>query len=232
MRTAVIGAGGQAKVILDILEQDKNIEIVGLIDKAKNTSEKVLGYQILGEFSKLPELIKKHNIKGIVIGVGDNVVRADYYNKLKDMNITLVNAIHPTASIAPSAKIGRGTVICREAVICVNVKIGNNTIVNTGAIVDHECEIGDHVHIASGVNIAGRVNIKNGTFIGIGSTIIQNVTIGHNTIVGAGSIVINDIPNDVVAVGVPAKEIKKVDEKMEFGNHQVFNIKPVTEKRR
>ncbi|MFC1729979.1 acetyltransferase [candidate division KSB1 bacterium] len=224
MRTVIIGAGGHSRVIIDILRQNKNIEIVGIIDKAMHPGEKVDGIPIIGPFSDLDKLKKEHDIKGIVIGVGDNLVRADYYNKLEKKDLVLVNAIHPSASIAPDVKIGRGVVVAREAVICTGAKIGNNVIINTGAIIEHEDILEDHCHIAPGVNIAGRVHIKKGTFVGIGTTIIQKVTIGHNTIVGAGSIVIEDIPDDVVAVGIPAKVKKKVDTTQEFSNHQVYSI--------
>jgi acetyltransferase-like isoleucine patch superfamily enzyme len=58
------------------------------------------------------------------------------------------------------------------------------------------------------VNISGHVNIGEEVSVGTGSKIIQNISIGRNTIIGAGAIVTKDIPENVVAVGMPAKPIK------------------------
>jgi UDP-perosamine 4-acetyltransferase len=91
------------------------------------------------------------------------------------------------------------------------VTTGKNVIINSGAIVEHNCIIKDHVHICPGVNCAGCVEIGEYSHIGIGSTIKQGVKIGRNVTVGAGSVVIKDIPENVVAVGVPAEIIREKD---------------------
>ncbi len=220
MHIVIVGSGGHARVIIDILNQNKNMEVVGLVDTFRPAGEIVDGYAVLGSFGQLDRLIREYRIDGIIIGVGDNRIRADYYTKLQGSGLVLVNAIHPSANIAPNVKIGRGVVVAREAVICTGARIGNNAIINTGCIIDHDCVVGDHCHISSGVNIAGAVTVQYGTFVGIGSTIIQGITIGSNTILGAGSVVIRDIPGNVVAVGVPAKQKKEIDLHKEFGEAQ------------
>jgi len=64
------------------------------------------------------------------------------------------------------------------------------------------------VHIASGVVLAGRVTVGEQTFIGAGSIVKENITIGMNATVGAGSIVLADIPDNALAIGVPARVIE------------------------
>ena len=167
------------------------------MEQAGRQGENIDGVPIIGPLSELPEKAKKMKIDGAIVAIGDNNIRAEYFKQLKKQGFTLINAIHPTASIAESAEIGEGVTLCREAIICVDAKIGDNTIINTGSIVEHQDKIGNHVHVAPGVNIAGRVSIGDGAFIGIGSTIIQNVKVGRGTIVGAGSVVIKDIPENV-----------------------------------
>ena len=58
----------------------------------------------------------------------------------------------------------------------------------------------------------GRINIGNNVFIGMNSMILPNVTIGNNVIIGCGSIVTKDIPDNSVAVGIPARVIETIDE--------------------
>ncbi len=210
MKTVIIGAGGHARAILDILSYDKNIEVVALIDNFISTptkSEIIMGIPVYGDHSVLTELFGS-GIKAAIIGIGKNDIRKEYFNKIKSMNIELINAIHPTSNIAHGVKIGKGIVISANSTISTGVSIGNNTIINTGAIIEHESIIEDNVHISSGCVIAGRVKIKEGTFVGAGSVVKDSITIGKNVIIGAGSVVLKDIPDNTVAVGTPAKVIK------------------------
>ena len=57
-----------------------------------------------------------------------------------------------------------------------------------------------------------RVKIGNNVYVGAGAKIMMGVTIGDNCIIGAGAIVTKDIPDNSVAVGIPAKRIKSVEE--------------------
>ena len=89
--------------------------------------------------------------------------------------------------------------------------IRGNVIINTGASVDHDCLIDEGAHICPGVRLAGNVSVGRGTWVGIGSTVIQKVSIGQESVIGAASLVLKDIPSGVVAYGVPAKVIRKVE---------------------
>lgn len=211
MKTVIIGAGGHARVILEILSYDRNIEVVALIDNVFPThsqTEKIMGILVYGDHSVLPEMFKNGGVKAAIIGVGKNNTRRAYFWQIKSMGVEMVNAIHPTANIAHNVKIGKGVVIAANATVAASVEIGDNVIVNTGAIIEHEDILEDHVHIASGVVLAGRVKVKQGAFIGSGSVVKEYITIGRNAIIGAGSVVLEDIPDNTVAVGAPAKVIK------------------------
>ena len=78
-------------------------------------------------------------------------------------------------------------------------------IVNTGAIIEHDAVIGRSCHISVGAKLAGEVAVGQGTHVGIGATIIQGIQIGENCIIGAGAVVIRDVPDNHMAVGVPAQ---------------------------
>lgn len=209
MKIVVIGAGGQARVVYEILSLDRNAEVVAFIDNVVHGSdEEIMGISVLGDHSVLPGLITD-GVKGAIIAIGDNETRAERYRELESMGIEMVNAIHPTSYIASSARLGKGVTVAIGAIIGTGTRIGNNAIINNGAIVDHENVIGDHVHIAPGCSLAGRVTVKRGTLIGIGSVITPYLTIGENVTIGAGSVVLEDIPDNVIAAGTPAKVIKE-----------------------
>lgn len=208
MKIVIIGAGGHARVVYEVLRHDKNMEVAAFVDNAvRGSEEKIMGIPVVGDHSVLPKLVKK-GIKGYIIAVGDNKIRMQHFNKLKNMGLEPINAIHPTAHIAYNAKIGRGVIIATGSTIATSVEIGNNVIVNTGAIIEHEDVLESHVHISPGTVLAGRVTVEEGAFIGAGVVVKEYITIGENATIGAGSVVLENIPDNVVAVGAPAKVIK------------------------
>jgi len=208
MKILIFGAGGQGRVVLDILKQSQQYEIVGFVDSNKTLHGKIIdGLPVLGDISILSHLYKEMT-KGAIIAIGDNRVRKELAKTVKENEFCLINAIHPDSSIAQNAQIGEGVAIAAGSIICAHAKIGNNAIINTGAIIEHECVIGDNVHIAPGVKIAGGTLVDDGTYIGIGSTIVEYLKIGKDSVIGAGSVIIEDVPDNVTVVGVPGKVIK------------------------
>ena len=75
-------------------------------------------------------------------------------------------------------------------------------------VINHDCQIGDYVEISPCAVILGRVTIGNFTTIGANTTILPDIKIGNNVTIGAGAVVTRDIPDNCIAVGVPAKVIK------------------------
>lgn len=189
------GASGHAKVIIDILEANQ-IKIDGLIDDNPEVNE-LLGY---------PVFHKRNDLSPLIISIGNNQVRKMIAEKL---HVEFGIAIHPSAIISSSAKIGEGTVVMPGCIINANAVIGRHCIINTGVTIDHECVIDDFCHIAPGVNISGCTTIGKGTWIGVGSCVIQGLSIGKNCMIGAGSVVVKNVPDNVVAFGNPCKVMKK-----------------------
>jgi len=207
----MVGGGGHAKVLLEILLRSKAYKIVGLTDpKAELIHQKVLGVPVMGNDQVLPEL-RRVGVKYAFVGIGsvgrNFARRAATYEKLKRLGFKLPNIIHPTAVIAQGVRLGAGNAILAKAIINAGVCLGNNTIINSGAIIEHDCMIADHVHVATGAMLAGGVEIGEASHIGIGAIIKQGVRIGKNVVVGAGAVVIEDVPEGLTVVGLPARAL-------------------------
>ena len=208
MDVVLIGAGGHGRVVLDILRTAGIHRPVGFLDADPNlTGTKIDGLPVLGQLNQLPKL-KSQKVKGVVISIGDNAPRRQYFRKVQEHGFDLINAIHPSSSISSTAKFGRNIVVAAGAVISTDVHVGDSAIVNTAAVVDHECRLGTAVHVCPSATLAGRVTVGDEAFVGLGANIIQCLTIGSHAIVGAGAVVIQDVPDHATVVGVPAKVIK------------------------
>lgn len=193
------GAGGHAKVILDIL-QAQGVRVDCVCD------DNLAGTEFCGL-----SVVCRMNVSAgtAIVSIGKNDIRRKIVEMLKSRgNVSFATAIHPSAIISPSAKLGAGTVVMPGALINAGTEIGEHVIVNTGASIDHDCAIGDFVHVAPHATLCGNVSIGNNAWIGAGVTIIQGVSVGENAFVGAGSVVIKDVPANAVVVGVPAKILK------------------------
>lgn len=213
-KVVIIGAGGHAKVIIDILRRDHNYELVGCTDN--HIVNPVLNLPVLGNDSILPYLYDQ-GIHHAFVAIGNNRVRQKLHQKAQMIGFQFVNAISPFTCISDSAKLGTGIAIMPGAIINVETVIGDQSIINTGASVDHDCSIGEYAHIAPGCNLAGNVTVGKGTFVGIGSKVIDGTRIGGFSMIGGGSAVIRDIPDYCTAVGVPAKVIKHHEKE---GHHE------------
>ena len=215
MKKAIgLGAGGHAKVVLDILRQMGGYHIAGLLDADPLLKgKKILGVPVLGPDSEIAGL-RKSGVRYAFVGAGaggrpgDIAARKKLFELIHRSGLKPLSAVHPSAVIALSVRMGLGVTVMAGAIINPEARIGDNVIINTGAVVEHDCLVENHGHIATGAHLAGSVKILEGAHIGIGATVRQGVEIGKGAVVGAGSVVIRNVESGDVVVGVPAASLK------------------------
>lgn len=190
------GCSGHAKVILELLEANKQ-QVKEIIDDNPQINE-LFGIPVTNRYTQQSPLI---------ISIGNNAIRKMIAERTK---AHFFKAIHPTAIVSPRTKIGDGTVIMAGTILQAETNIGKHCIINTGASIDHECIIDDYVHISPHATLCGNVKVGEGTWIGAGTTIIQGIKIGKWCMIAAGSVVTKDIPDGFLAAGNRCKLIKKI----------------------
>lgn len=188
------GASGHGKVIKDILETQGE-PVVAFVDDDP----------FINVLSGKPVLHKAEGLSPMIISIGCNKTRKAIVGKL---NCEFGKAVHPSAVVSPSAKIGEGTVVMAGAVINADAVIGKHCIINSGASVDHECVVGDYCHIAPHASLCGLVQIGEGSLIGVGASVKPEIQIGKWCTIGAGAAVVENVPDNETVVGVPAKTLK------------------------
>jgi sugar O-acyltransferase (sialic acid O-acetyltransferase NeuD family) len=202
----VFGAGGHAKVVIDIIEKQCIYTIAFLFDdNFALKGENIYGYTVAGGKSDLDEICKSAGVSKGIVAVGNNYVRHKIAAWLEEKGFSLITAVHPFSVFGRGATIGKGSVVMAGTVVNSDTIIGSNAIINTKASIDHDCILGESVHIAPGSTLCGEVNVGDGTFVGAGAVIIPCCTIGRDVTIGAGSVVVKDVPDSVTVVGVPAR---------------------------
>jgi acetyltransferase EpsM len=210
-RLVIWGAGGHALVVADIVRREQRFQIIGFLDSVnlQRRGEAFGGATVLGGEEQLAAL-QAQGVRHALIAVGYCGPRMKLAAQARAQGLELATAIHPSSVIAGEVTIGDGSVVMAGAVINPAARVGENVVVNTGALVDHGCLIADGVSISPGAVLGGDVRIGIGTFVGIGAVIREKIRIGAGSVIGAGAVVLHDIPDGVVAYGVPARVVRNV----------------------
>lgn len=204
----ILGAGGHARVLIDILLKN-GVSIIGATDaNPELTGSSKFGVRIIGDDSALkahpPASVQLVNALGLGISTQN---RIQVFEKYKEIGYCFASVIHPSVILGSDVVVGEGVQMMAGAVIQPGARIGANAIINTNASVDHDCHIGNHVHLAPGVTLSGGVHVGQGTHVGTGAKVIQNIRIGSSALVGAGAVVVRPVRDGAKVLGVPAREV-------------------------
>jgi sugar O-acyltransferase (sialic acid O-acetyltransferase NeuD family) len=204
----IYGAGGHGKLVADALLSHNQLVEAFVDDDPAAIGSRVMGIPVLSS-EWLYRQPRSRDIS-VVLGIGNNRSRERIAEKCQAAGMQVLTVIHPSAVISRSAEIGIGCAILAGVVVNPEARIGAGVIVNSGAVVEHEVVLGDYSHVSTNVAIGGNATVGKFSMLGVGSAMRPGTHVGAGSIVGAGSVVIKDIPDEVVAVGVPARVIRSL----------------------
>jgi sugar O-acyltransferase (sialic acid O-acetyltransferase NeuD family) len=204
-RIFVYGGGGHGKVVADILISRGESEFAGFVDDREELwGARVIGLPVLGDGQWLRREALNSRI-AVALGVGASQSRQLLAERCSRWGIEILTLLHPAATVSQTAQLGRGTVVMAGAIINPDARVGVGVIVNSRAVVEHDVEIGDYAHVAPRATMGGASHLGAFSHLGLGAVVLQCVYIGSRTMVGAGAVVVKNLPDQVVAIGVPAR---------------------------
>ena len=203
----ILGAGGMGREVLAYycdLGLIDNVE--GFVEQhSARSGQLVKGKRIYDE----SEITQLYSNVELIAGIG-SPLRRKWVEDLEAMGFTFNILIHGEAYVGKEVTMGMGCIVCPGAIITTDVKIGSHCIINVKASISHDCTVGDFVTVCPGATIGGSVEIGDDSWIGIGATVIQRIKIGKGVFVAAGAVVVDDIPDNSLVMGVPAKVVRKL----------------------
>lgn len=212
MNLYIYCAGGFGKEIMDVARRKNNVtqqwDNIKFIDDTIEVNVKY-GAQVM----RFDQAMYHNGVDQaeFLIAAGEPAVRSKIRVKLEQAKAKLGRLVDVSTVVADSANISDGVFITPLCSISSDAVLARNSCVNTMSIIGHDVFIGENSVISSMVNMGGACIVGSDSYIGMGALIKECVKIGSNSIVGMGSVVYNDIPDGVIALGNPARVMRKND---------------------
>lgn len=216
MVLGIYGAGGLGREVL---------ELAGMIN-AKTGRWKNILFIIDGEpgddVNGIPVYSYRHAIEKfaenleVSMGIGEPAVRERLFKKLEDAQIPMPTLIHPDVHIPNTTKIGRGVTIQYGCFVSCNAVIDDYVYIQPQVNIGHNVILKEGCMLSGMANLAGGVTVGKYTYVGLSTAIKESVSIGDSSIIGMYSAVYNDIPDEMIAMGNPARPMKRNEERHVF----------------
>jgi sugar O-acyltransferase (sialic acid O-acetyltransferase NeuD family) len=213
----IVGAKGFAKEVLEILHQLNQLENLVFYDDVNDeVPEKLFGQFPVLRTTQEASVYFKTIDNQFTIGIGNPVLRKKLHDKFTSLGGEFTSTISPLATIGHYGNhFGLGCNIMTGTVITSDINIKKGGLINLNCTIGHDSIIGEFVELSPGVHISGNCKIGDYSVLGTNASVLPKLTIGKNVIIGAGSVVTKDIPDNSLALGIPAKVIKNL-EPLEF----------------
>lgn len=203
LEVVIIGAGGHARTLINILEL-RGYKVNGIYDdnfKEDYRGEIIEGYSLLGGLDAM------NGSEKVIIAKG-NCQDLEKLSLQFDSQLLSDNLIHPSA-LVETEHIGSANQLSAMSYVSKSASIGSSNLIYSHTSIEHEVELGNFNVVTVNVSLCGRAKIGNGCFFGAGSVVLPNLTICDRVILGAGAVVTQDINNPGTYVGIPAKKLHR-----------------------
>ena len=215
MNLYIYGSGGNGCEICDLANtinhEKKRWNAIHFVDDVRQERE-WYGHSVYRFDSMLldPEPFE------CVISLGEPLHRKTLYEKLVAHQVQLATLVSPSAVVSNSATIGPGSIVGTRSYVSSNTVLAANIMLEVQSIIGHDISIGKHSVISSCSVIGGATTIGEETFIGMNCCVKDKISIGNHSILGMGSCLFTNIDSGLIALGNPARTVKKNEDRIVF----------------
>jgi sugar O-acyltransferase (sialic acid O-acetyltransferase NeuD family) len=208
MDVIIVGASGFGREVLqyvhDAHKNTASMHIKGFLDDdpaALDSVGKLMGVRIVGD-------TRTYTIKEddrFIISLGDPGLRRTLAERLARRGARFLSIVHPTAYVAPTARIGHGCVISPFASVGSYVQLEDHVLLTLYATAGHDAHIGAFCVLSPYSVANGGSRLDDSVFLGTHAAITPNIRVGAGSKIAAGAVVYRDVPEQSLATGNPAK---------------------------
>lgn len=210
----ILGGSGIGMIAASIAETLGNYKVKGFLNDVVEVGTSIgknKKIPVVGTTNDLPKFLKKANTYFFIAYVGLKNEK-DTFKKISSLNIPperFATLIHPTAIIPEGyCKIGNGVLFAPLTQLSPDTTISDNCILLANSFVGHDSTLDKFAHIATNGVVGANVHIGKAVHVGSNSTIREKIKVGDFSLIGAGSVVLNDVPENSIVVGNPARILK------------------------
>ena len=211
MILAIYGTGGTGREVHEIASSMNGDgsrwgEIVFIDDVTEERS--LYGSKIMA-FTAAAERFRPGEAE-FVVAVGEPASRELLYERVAERGFTFATIVHPSAFVAPSARLGAGVFVKMQSIVSSDAVLEDNVFIQADCIVGHDVHVGAHSQISAFTHIAGNAHIGERCYLGVRASVREECAMGDDVVVAMGAVVMEKrVPSRVLAVGNPAKYVRR-----------------------
>lgn len=206
----IVGGGGFSREVIWLARVcNKEWRIEGILDdSASLQGQNFCEVPIIGTIDDCLKFSDAY----FIVAVGTPRTRKTIISRMESKNkVRFATLIHPSVQMSDYVEVGEGCIVTAGCILTTQIRLGKHTIVNLANTIGHDVSIGDYCTLAPQVAISGHVTLGDGVEVGTGTVLIQGISVGSGAFIGAGSVVSKDVPENIFAVGLPARQIKTLE---------------------
>jgi len=200
------GGGFAREVIWLARECSDEWNVIGILDDTPTLQgTKLSDVPVLGNIDEW----RQFNDAFFVVAIGSPRFRKTIVERMESQGkVQFGTLIHPSVKCSQYISFGEGCIITAGCILTTQITLGRHCICNLSSTVGHDVSFGEYVTIAPRVAISGNTTLGSGVEIGTGAVLIEKLSVGSGSFVGAGALVTKTVPENVLVVGAPARQIK------------------------
>ena len=213
-KVAILGGIGNATVVAAAIEHARrlgatDLEVAGFLNDREPVGKTLDMFPVIGRVEDAKQLLDKgYWFINTILRIDGNRERIAMFEALNIPDDRLATFVHPMAYVAPSVQLGPGCVIMPNVSMSPATKLGKGCLMMAGSMMGHDNIVGDFCHIAAQSAVGSYLTIGKGVHIGLNACVREKLTIGNYAALGMGGVLVNNIGDNEIWAGNPAKFLR------------------------